>query len=433
MQCVEQLTGWFGGVQVGEFARQSRFLRRTAKKLTPWLFLQGAVLLVSQSAVSLSRWAAMLGVLSGTRLAKQSLWERINAGAVEFLQLILGATIAKRVHGGCRSVPKALQAFQRVLIQDSTTIQLTERLAAVFPGSSNQRGPKNGLLKIQAVYELLTQRFVSFGLSGFTRNDQTAARDILPLLQPGDLVLRDLGYFVIQTFEQIVQAGAFFLSRVRLDLALRDGLTGNEFNLLAELKRQGHLDRNVLVGPQKMPVRLVALRLPPAVAAERRRKAKMNRDQRCKPNARSLQLLGWAIFITNVPSDVWSAKTVAQVYGLRWRIETIFKAWKSHFRLTETPHGSEFQLRTVIYARLLFITVLAQVGSVGWLEPWEHSRRPPASLLKIAALMGQFILLLCLEAWKIKTTDAVLLQFDYHGRYDSRGRKNFVEKLRELS
>lgn len=432
-QCVQRLTGWFSGADLDGIARQNGFLRRTAKKITPLLFLQAALVLVSQTAVSLSRWAVLLGVLSGTRLAKQSVWGRINAGAVAFLQQMLGATIAQRVEAGCRAVPAALQVFQRVLIQDSTTLKLTERLAAIFPGSSNQCGPRNGQLKIQAVYELLTQRFVSFGLSGFTRNDQTAARDILPLLQPGDLVLRDLGYFVIETFEQIVQAGAFFLSRIRLDLALREPLTGKELNLLAELRRQGHLDRDVLVGPQKMRARLVAIKLPPAVAAERRRKAKMNRDKRCQPNARSLQLLGWAIFITNVPSDVWSAKTVAQVYGLRWRIETIFKAWKSHFRLTEVPQGSEFQLRTVIYARLLFITVLAQVGSVGWLEPWEHSRRPPASQLKIAALMGQFILLLSLEAWKIQTTDAVLLQFDYHGRYDSRGRKNFVEKLGELS
>ena len=375
----------------------------------------------------------LLGVLGGTRLAKQSVWGRINAGAVEFLQQMLGATIAKRARVGCPSVPEALLAFQRVLIQDSTTIRINEGLAAVFPGSSNQRGTKNSLLKIQAVYELLTQRFVSFGLSGFTRNDQSAAGDILPLLQPGDLILRDLGYFVVETFQQIVQAGAFFLSRIRLDHCLRDPLTANEFNLLAQLRRQGHLDRPVLVGNRKMPARLVAIQLPAAVAAERRRKAKTNRDKRCRPSARSLALLGWAIFITNVPSSVCSAKTVAQVYGLRWRIETIFKAWKSHLRITEVPTGSEFQLRATIYARLLFITVLAQVASAAWLDPSGCQLKPPGSLLKIADLMGQYFLLVCLQAWKVKIADALTTQFDYHGRYDPRARENFVEKLMLLS
>lgn len=391
------------------------------------------MVLVSQTAVSLSLWASTLGILGHTQLAKQSLWGRINAGAVEFLQQILGTTIAERVQVGCRSVPEALKAFKRVLIQDSTTIKLTQRLAAVFPGSSNQCGTKNGQLKVQAVYELLTQRFVSFGLSGFTRNDQAAAHDILPLIQRGDLILRDLGYFVVETFQQIVQAGAFFLSRIRLDITLRDPRTGKEFNLLAQLKRYGHLDRNLLLGKQKMPVRLVAIKLPPAVAAERRRKAKQNRDKRCKPNTRSLALLGWAIFITNVPREVCSAKTVAQVYGLRWRIETIFKAWKSHFRITEVPKGSESQLRVVVYARLLFITVLAEVASAGWFDPWEHNQRSAGSMLKIAALVGEFFLLLCFEAWNIKVSAALRMQIDYHGRYDRRHRENFSEKLRKLS
>jgi hypothetical protein len=427
------LTHGVSGAHVDEIARQSRFLRRKAKKITPWLFLQGALLLVSQSAVSLSRWAAMLGLLSGTCLAKQSLWGRINAQAVDFLQRVLGATIAERVQDGGQAIPEALRAFKRVLIQDSTTIQLTARLAAMFPGSSNQRGAGKGLLKIQAFYELLSQRFVSFGLSGFSRNDQAAAGDLLPLIQPGDLVVRDLGYFVIDVFEQIVQAGAFFLSRIRLDLALRDGLTGKEFNLLAQLKRQGHLDCKVLLGTRKMPVRLVALPLPSTVAAERRRKAKMNRDRRCKPNARSLKLLGWAIFITNIPAHVSGARTVARIYGLRWRIETLFKAWKSHFRMTETPKGSELQLQAVIYARLLFITLWAQFGSAGWYDPKEHQHRPTASLLKVAALLGQYFLPLCLEAWNIKMTDALLMQIDYHGRYESRVRENFVENLVKLS
>lgn len=50
---------------------------------------------------------------------------------------------------------------------------------------------------------------------------------------------------------------------------------------------------------------------------------------------------------------------MAQVFGLRSRIKTIFKAWKSHFRLTEVPRGSATQLEVVLYARLIFVTQLA--------------------------------------------------------------------------
>jgi hypothetical protein len=330
-------------------------------------------------------------------------------------------------------VPTALKVFKRVLIQDSTTIKLTPKLAAVFPGSSNHWGSKNGQLKIQATYELLTQRFVSFSLSGFTRNDQAAARDVLALVRSGDLILRDLGYFVVNSFQCIAEAGAFFLSRIRLDVKIYDPITHKELNLLGQLRRYGQLDRDVLLAGQMMPVRLVALKLPEAVAAERRRKAKMNRDKRCKPNSRSLKLLGWAIFITNVQAQLCGAKTVAEVYRLRWHIETLFKVWKSHFRITEVPDGSESQLLVVIYARLLFLTILAQVASVNLLDPWEVHKPPPRSILKVAALLGDFFLVLCFQAWNIKLSEALAVQLDYHGRYDRRSRQNFVETLTKLS
>ena len=181
------------------------------------------MLLVSQSVVSLNRWAVLLGILGNTCVAKQSLWERIHQGTVDFLQRVLAIVLGQQILPDTfSSVPKALRAFTRVLVQDSTTIKLSEKLAAVFPGSSNQFGVKNGQLKIQAIYDLLRQRFISFGLSGFTRNDQAAAGDVLTVLQAGDQVLRDLGYFVMESFQRIAQAKAFFVSRMRLDTSVRD-------------------------------------------------------------------------------------------------------------------------------------------------------------------------------------------------------------------
>lgn len=430
---MELIQQWLQPSQLEEHARQTGFMRRKPKKLTPLLFVQAALLLIGQSVVSLSRWAVLLGVLSGSRLSKQSVWERINQSAVCFLQQIPGLALAERVTQQGQCISEVLRSFGRVLIQDSTTLKLVARLAALFPGSRNQRGAKHGQLQIQVTYDLLSQRFLNFGLSGFNRNDQAAAGDVLPLLQKGDLVLRDLGYFVTDSFQRIAQAGAFFLSRLRLDTGLFDPKTNQPIDLLGQLKRYGQLDRPILLGHQKLPVRLVAIPLPEPVAAERRRKAKQNRDRRCKPKARHLALLGWAIFVTNVSSEVLSAKEVAKVYGLRWRIETIFKAWKSYFRITAVPKGSEAQLLSVIYARLIFITVMAQLCDGGWQDPWKAQAPPPRSLLKIAGLIGDFFLSLCLQAWQPRLAEALLLQLNYHGRYERRARQNFVQNLMKLS
>jgi hypothetical protein len=350
-------------------------------KLTPLLFVQATVLLVSQSTVSLRRWAVLAGLLGQLCLSKQALQERINPRAVAFLQAILAHVLARCLHRTTAARPAALAAFDRVLVQDSATTKLCPKLAAAFPGSRNQRGADHGQLKIQSLYDLLDQRFLSFSLSESNRNDQAAARDVADVVRPGDLVLRDLGYFVLATLQQIAQAGAYFLSRLRLDTHLRN-LQGQPFDLLGALKRQGHCDGQVLLGATVLRVRLVAVKLPQAVAAERRCKAKQNRDRRCHPNARHLALPGWAIFVTNVPQEIWSAQTVAQVYGLRWRIETIFKAWKSHFQLMEVPRGSAAQLEAMIYARLIFVTLFAQLSRA------EGERADTAETTPLLSLLG---------------------------------------------
>ena len=427
------MQGWLDPKELEARARATGFQRRKPKQIPALLFVEAAILLVGQSVVSLSRWAVLLGILGNRLVSKQAVWKRLRHGAADLLHQTLELVLGQRVTQFRGALPKALRSFSRVLVQDSTVIKLIAKLARLFPGSRNQRGAKHGQLKIQSVYDLLTQRFVSFGLSGFNRNDQAAAVDVLPLLQKGDLVLRDLGYFVIQTFQRIALAGAFFLSRLRLDTHLYDPRTGKLINLLGQLRRQGHLDMPVLLGQQKLPARLVAIKLPEPVAAERRRKAKANRDRRCQPKASYLALLGWAIFVTNVQREVLNARAVAEVYGLRWRIETIFKAWKSYFRITQVPKGSPDQLLAVIYARLIFLTVMIPFCTQSWQEAWTPDSPPPRSLLKAAALLGDFFLILCLEYWQIELTDALALQLDYHGRYERRSRLNFVEQLQKLS
>jgi len=104
-------------------ARASGFRRRQPKKLTPRLFVQAACLLVTLGSVSYRRWAGLIGVLGGCTLAKQSLFERISPRAVAFLQAVLGALLGTLATTPT-SVPAALQGFGRVLVQDSTTLQL---------------------------------------------------------------------------------------------------------------------------------------------------------------------------------------------------------------------------------------------------------------------------------------------------------------------
>jgi len=130
--------------------------------------------------------------------------------------------------------------------------------------------------------------------------------------------------------------GCCFISRLRLDVILSDPATGQPLQLLDLLHGKTLLDRPVLMGASgKLPVRLVTVKLPEQVAAKRRRERKNNRDKRLVYNARTKFLLGYEIFVTNVGEEQLDSSQVLSAYGLRWRIEILFKAYSD--ALTTEP------------------------------------------------------------------------------------------------
>lgn len=209
-------------------------------------------------------------------------------------------------------------------------------------------------MKLQTVFDLKNDCYENVEMSGFNRNDQAASADLLCSLQPGDLVVRDLGYFVLSVFTQIACTGAYFLTRLQSGTCVLDPTTHEHIDLLKLLRKAGNIDVDVLAGAQeKLPTRLIARRVPPEIAAERRRKARGNRDKRAKNAKEKLALLDWEIFLTNVPRHIWTADTATQVYGFRWRIEILFKAWKSFLQFTELPHNvSKTEVRCLTFARV---------------------------------------------------------------------------------
>ena len=57
----------------------------------------------------------------------------------------------------------------------------------------------------------------------------------------------------------------------------------------------------------------------------------MLRDSKANHSEDYYERLGWCIFITNIPKEMLNSQQIIEVYRLRWRIEIIFKVWKSKF------------------------------------------------------------------------------------------------------
>jgi len=408
-------------------ARQCGLVRRRPRKIQPLAFLQTSCLASLQPNVSLSGWASLWSLLEGQTLSKQAVAKRFCAPAVLFLQAALQTLVGALCFAALPRL-KALAPFPRVLIQDSTCVALPQKLAAHFPGAHSHTHGRSATLKIQAIYDLLSQSFLKFDVGSFGVNDQAASSLILSIARAGDLVLRDLGYAVLEIFQQLHQKGVYFLSRWQPAAALLDPRTGRNFNLLAQLRTRGHWDGTVWLGKNhRLPVRLVALPVPETVAAQRRRKLRANRDRRLKPSPERLALLGWDIYITNIPLCLWPPTMLPTLYQLRWRIEILFKAWKSYFRLETLTAGSAQQVQILVYGRLLWICLF----QVTFLNP--TSATATLSVIKLASWSQNFLLPCLLASHGPPHPQNLLAIIAYYCRYERRRkRKNFHQKLLSL-
>jgi hypothetical protein len=424
---VERLERALQEINADQLARQTRFCRRAPRKLSPLTFLRSCFLVLLQAPASLRQWALLIGVVGNQTYAKQSLFKRLTPAALLFVQRVLQALLLQLSLGPQRVLPPALATFRRVLLQDSVIISLAPKLARAFPGPGNQFGPRRGMLRVQVWLDLKREQFVRFTHGPYNRNDQTAATEGLEELRAGDLLIRDLGYYVLSVLRRLQERGVFFLSRLRTDAKLFYP-DGRPLNLVGALRGRVSLDQTVLLGgKEKLPVRLVALKVPEPVANQRRRQGRQKR--RYQPTRRHLLLLGWNLYITNVDATTWSAEEVGRVYGLRWRIETTFRAWKQYFQLADMPAGSATQVAVLLYARLLFISLFqVQYRAVDAGQMAQESAQP-VSPQRLAAFLPVWLSTQWLTHCQPQLASALNRQIPYHCVYDKRQRQHFINQL----
>ncbi|MBI4324451.1 MAG: transposase [Chloroflexi bacterium] len=204
-------------------------------------------------------------------------------------------------------------------------------------------------------------------------------------------------------------------------------------DLLDLLRRKGQLDQGVLLGQrEKMRVRWVARPVPAHVANERRRQARVHLQNRGQLSQEYLAMQNWSLFVTNVPSEILSAKEVLALYGQRWQIAIIFKGWKSHFNLKAVSRSTTRELLEVaLYGKLLLITLTHPVQAPP--RAAAAVERPCYSRLKINLLTAQCLLSVLLEQWNIDVAEGLARQIDYHGRYEKRRRQNLWQKFVSLA
>ncbi|MEW5694279.1 MAG: IS4 family transposase [Candidatus Hydrogenedentota bacterium] len=419
-------------ISFNKHEKNSHFTQRKNKKLTGKSLLIAFIFMAMHGSNSFQLWAGQHCRINGKTVSKQAIWKRINARFVKFLTLILTDLLQQQIRKTSKEVKKnkLSKKIKRILVQDSTVITLPAWLSWCFPGNVSG-GEKKSQLKIQAIYDLIADNFVYFEITPYTDNDQSKAKDILSIATSEDLVLRDLGYFTLDSLEKLSENNVLFISRLRYGINIYDCKTGKQINLLKQLKSTtGKFDQWVLIGEKKkVKVRLVVLRLPEEKANLKRRAAKLNRDKRLNHSKEYYQMLDYLLFITTEDQETFSPLQIAQIYQLRWRIEIIFKCWKSNFHIQRLiPRGCSLtkeRTEAIIYMMLIFILLFQVHTYINVLTATAKIKDGSISLYKLCQFIADNI-----DLFFEHNIRKLLPQIIYYCKYDKRtDRKNFTQKL----
>ncbi len=367
-----------------QLAKEVKFTRRTPRKIEVVSLLASVCAECLQGSPSCNDLAAQIQTLSGQAPSRQAVSLRLNQAFADLLQQLLEKVMGQKAAGS--PAPVAFRNHRRVLVQDSTIIKLPGHLFGDFSGVANAHASVCNA-RIQATYNLLDHRLLAVSLDPYSKNDQAAAPELA--LQKGDLVLRDRGYLVVDEIQRHREAGADCIYRHRTGTVYLDPQSGQPIDLRALLTHQGVLDLEVLLNNEaRTRVRLLSAPVDVETANRRRRKAKIETHGH-RPSKAVLELMDWTIFITTIPAARASFKEVLAIYGLRWRVEIIFKAWKSHLRFPLLHRVSKLQLAILLKARLLLITACTNLA-YGTLERTlrkNYDRR--LSLLKLMGFLAK--------------------------------------------
>jgi hypothetical protein len=409
---------------IGKLEREYGFVKRRAGKIKIRPFLLSFFRACFDDGFSLSNWAFQLSLLEGKSISKQAVFYRLDSSFIALLKTLLEKALVNQM----QTTALVKSKFKNVYIQDGTTLKLPDNLNTVYKGNYS-RGETKSVAKLQVIYNATKRSFQSILLTPFTKNDQAASIDILPMLRKGDLVIRDMGYFVLSTFREIIQKKADFISRYKKDVTISDINSGESLPILKILKGKDLVKRKVLVGvKEQLPCTLIAIKLCSKVAEARRRKAIKDRDQRLRYTKEKKILLGWDIYLCS--DEGMEIREVQNYYETRWQIEIIFKSWKSGLHLESSiPRHLKYAYlaETVIYLQMLFV-VLMLTPIYNILRAIQQRNNRQISLLKTIKIALKLLL-----SNGLKLNTKIAHKLSCFTLYEVRKRTTMEEKLRILA
>lgn len=333
--------------------------RRQIRSAAGLLRLCLAYVLGRLSLRTLSAWAAAQGWAAMSDVA---VLNRLRASA-DWLGTIAAALLAERC-------PEAVAGTgeQRLVAVDATTV--------VPPGD------KRDYWLVHTVFDLTDLRFRVVEVTGRSEPERLARGGV----RPGEVRIADRGHARADDLALVVAGGADFVVRAAANYPRLLDQTGCPLDRLAlcrQATQERSADQPVLVSKGKsstgVPARLVIIPLEPEAAARARERARRNaRHWGYQASEAAIEMAGYLMLLTSLPTEAWPASRVLASYRLRWQVELAFKRMKSLVGLEELRAKDPALARTWISAALV-AALLAEADAElmpAAKEPSEEDKEP---------------------------------------------------------
>jgi hypothetical protein len=342
-----------------DLARLTGFTRRR-RKLTGDAFAKALVFcLLETPDATLDDLAEFASDHLGLDVCPNAFDERFGPASARFLFALLLHAFEFSFTSARAALLPVLRRFRGAYLRDATTVRLPACLARLLPGRKG-RGDEGeaAAAKLVLEVEVTTGRFTEFSLLAGTANERTAEVALKPLPE-GSLLLEDMGFLSGERLQFYVGQGVYVLTRVPAWTAfyVKRGEKFKRLDLLKWLRKAGGCQAQRLVHvfhKEKVPMRLMAVRVPDEVAEARRERARKEAKQRGRAVSREkLELCEWNVLLTNAPRRLISAYEACDVRRVRWQVELVFKAFKSEGGLDKSRSKDGWRVLSELYAKLL--------------------------------------------------------------------------------
>lgn len=365
---------FFNEKKCHDLCRKYQFIKRSTSRLKGQEFIKTMIIPSKGSSTdSLKGFCKRLVKFNNESvMSSQALSKRINNPAANALMKgVLNELLIKiheKITYSCPKLAEGLKGFNRILIEDSSIVVLNEKLEKKYKGTNRGGCSGKAQVKINLVTDIAKGLLIDAQLFRGNEPDRGIAERILSIIKKGDLIIRDLGYFTINAFQKIADAGSYFLSRLLPGvLFYLNKDDKNPLDIETYLKKKICWNQNIIAlkgffGKGKVPVRLIMYKNTEDVVNKRLREANKVAKSKGRVMSESKKLaLHYSMFITNVPEEMLSDELIGTIYRLRWEVELIFKRWKCQLEIDYLKGINGNRIDCLIWSRLCMIMIVELV------------------------------------------------------------------------